>query len=121
MKFKLDENLGETGKALLEAAGHDVMTVRQQGLSGADDDHLYRVVGAEDRILVTLDRDFGEVLRFPPEKTAGIVIIASIGRLSKSVIEARISDLLEVLQSEPIDGALWIIEPGRVRVHQKKE
>lgn len=27
MKFKLDENLGSQGKALLQADGHDVMTV----------------------------------------------------------------------------------------------
>ncbi len=38
MKFKLDENLGSRGKALLEAEGHDVMTIAEQQMSGAQDE-----------------------------------------------------------------------------------
>jgi hypothetical protein len=34
VKFKLDENIGRRGRELLEAAGHDVMTVREQDLRG---------------------------------------------------------------------------------------
>jgi hypothetical protein len=30
MRIKLDENLGLLGKALLEADGHDVMTITEQ-------------------------------------------------------------------------------------------
>ena len=41
MKLKLDETVGTLGKALLEADGHDVMTVAEQGLSGAPDEGLY--------------------------------------------------------------------------------
>ena len=40
MKFKLDENLGSLGKALLVAGGHDVMTVAEQKLDGSPDDAL---------------------------------------------------------------------------------
>jgi len=29
----------------------------------------------EARALVTLDRDFGQVTRFPPEKSAGIIVL----------------------------------------------
>lgn len=41
MKFKVDENLGETGCEILRAAGHDVMTVADQKLSGAEDRRLF--------------------------------------------------------------------------------
>ena len=41
MKFKLDENLGLLGKSLLESEGHDVMTIAEQNLSGAQDEHIY--------------------------------------------------------------------------------
>lgn len=120
MKFKLDENIGTTGKALLEADGHDVMTVAEQRLSGARDEFLYGVVVAEGRALVTLDRDFGEVLRFPPETTAGIVVLASQGRTTKATILARMSDLVTMLRIEGPIGQLWIVEAGRVRIHQKR-
>jgi len=41
MRFKLDENLDRRGLALLKAAGHDVVTVTEQGLSGATDADLF--------------------------------------------------------------------------------
>ncbi len=66
MNFKLDENLGSLGKQLLADDGHDVMTVAEQRLSGADDDRLYEVCQDEGRVLVTLDHDFGHTLRFHP-------------------------------------------------------
>jgi hypothetical protein len=42
------------------------MTVREQGLAGAADEVVFGACIAEGRTLVTLDRDFGQVLRFPP-------------------------------------------------------
>jgi hypothetical protein len=42
MRFKLGENLGLLGKTLLEAEGHDVMTVVEQRLSGAKDASIYK-------------------------------------------------------------------------------
>ena len=120
MKFKLDENLGSLGKALLAVDGHDVMTVAEQKLDGSPDDALYRVCRDEGRVLITLDRDFGEVLRFPPEATAGIVVLTSPGRLSAKVITTRIAELAIALKAQPINRELWIIEPGRVRIHQRR-
>jgi hypothetical protein len=43
MKVKLDENLGLLGKSLLEADGHDVMTVAGQQMSGAEDERRIRI------------------------------------------------------------------------------
>jgi predicted nuclease of predicted toxin-antitoxin system len=67
MKIKLDENLGLLGKSMLEADGHDVMTIVDQQMTGADDEHIFEVCRSEGRLLVTLDHDFGQTLRFPPE------------------------------------------------------
>lgn len=75
MRCKLDENLGDLGSDLLTASGHDVSTVAQQGMGGSSDLDLYETCKREDRVLITLDRDFGEVLRFPPEDMRGIVVL----------------------------------------------
>jgi predicted nuclease of predicted toxin-antitoxin system len=80
MKIKLDENLASLGRDLLIAAGHEVSTVLEQQLSGAADAVLYEACRAAGQVLVTLDRDFGEVLRFPPEPTAGTAVIDCRGR-----------------------------------------
>ena len=119
MKFKLDENLAHNGRDLLVADGHDVMTVAEQQMGGFSDEQLYEVVRDEGRVLVTLDHDFGQVLRFPPEATAGIVVLECRGRISPKAIRARIADLTAVLRTQPIHRQLWIVEPGRVRIHQR--
>ena len=121
MKIKLDENLAALGKSVLEAAGHDVMTVEEQKLSGATDNLIYEVCRAEWRVLVTLDHDFGHTLRFPPEETAGIVVLECRGRQSLAALAARIDQLSLVLRDYPIDGKLGSVEPGRVRIHQRRE
>ena len=75
MKFKLDENLGTRTQHLFKEAGHDIHTVRQENLQGTVDRHLYQICCDEQRCLVTLDLDFTDVLRFPPQQTNGIVVI----------------------------------------------
>jgi predicted nuclease of predicted toxin-antitoxin system len=117
VKFKLDENIGRRGRELLEADGHDVMTVREQNLRGVADEQLFKVCAAERRLLITLDRDFGHVLRFPPGQSAGIVILELGPRATLHAILGRLRDFLAVLQGQSVSGALWIVEPGRVRIH----
>ena len=120
MKLKLDENLGLLGKSLLEADGHDVMTIAEQKMSGAADERIHEACRDEGRVLVTLDRDFGQTLRFPPEAGAGIVVLECKGRLSPTMILARLTEFAAVLRSRPIGPELWIVEPGRVRIHERK-
>jgi hypothetical protein len=67
-------------------------------------------------VLITLDRDFGQVMRFPPEKSAGIVVLDVGPRATLQGIIGRLRDFLSVLQSHAVAGALWIVEPGRVRI-----
>jgi predicted nuclease of predicted toxin-antitoxin system len=117
VKFKLDENIGRRGLELLKQAHHDVTTVWDQGLHGITDERLFETCSIEGRVLITLDRDFGQVPRFPPEKGAGVVILQAGPRTSLRNILDRLRDFLSVLESRSVAGALWIVEPGRVRIH----
>jgi predicted nuclease of predicted toxin-antitoxin system len=117
VKLKLDENIGWRGRELLTASGHDVMTVWDEGLRGASDEALFKICSAEGRALVTLDRDFGQVTRFPPEKSAGIIVLDVGPRATRQGIIDRLRDFLVVLENHSVAGTLWIVEPGRVRIH----
>jgi hypothetical protein len=72
-------------------------------------------------VLVTLDHDFGQVLRFPPEQSSGIVILELPRNAIRDSIVERLREFLAVLQTTPLGHQLWIVEPGRVRIHQKDE
>lgn len=121
MKLKLDENIGLRGLELMRASGHDVRTVREQELSGATDDELFQACAAEGRALITLDHDFGYMLRFPPEQGRGIAIIEVGGNQVLETLLRRLRDLLKLLDTESIAGALWVVEPGRVRIRRPGE
>jgi predicted nuclease of predicted toxin-antitoxin system len=117
VRIKLCENIGRRGADLLKASGHDVMTVRDQNLGGIGDQALFEGCGREQRVLITLNRDFGQILRFPPEKSAGIVVLDPGSRPTHAGLLAQVRSFLYVLESREPTGELWIIEPGRVRIH----
>ena len=121
MKFKLDENIGLRGLALLTAAGHDATTVSAEGLSGTSDSALLEVATKERRVLIKLDHHFGQVLRFPPHVSAGSVVLEPGPRATSRMIEDRIREFLTGLDLNAPAGRLWIVEPGRVRIHQARD
>ena len=121
MRIKVDENIGTSGVDLLRQAGHDTMTVREQGLAGAADEVVYDACLSEERTLITLDRDFAQLPRFPPEGTAGIAVLELGGPASVRLLLSRLRDFLAFIANRPVAGELWIIEPGRVRVHLDKD
>ena len=115
MRFKLDENLPREASALFREAGHDALTVADQRLSGADDAALYDVCGQERRILVTLDVDFANVQAYPPVQSPGLIVLR-LKEQSRPAVLSAIGSVLSLLQHEPVNGRLWIVEEQRIRI-----
>jgi predicted nuclease of predicted toxin-antitoxin system len=120
LKFKLDENLGRRSEQILAAAGHDVRTVRQQQLQGVADDELIEHCRAEGRCLVTLDLGFANPLLFLPSHYAGIVVLRLRQKPSATDLASLVQTLTDALKREGPIGKLWIVEIGRIRIHQEK-
>ncbi len=118
MRFKLDENLGFRTGSLIREAGHEVETVAEEKLSGADDRDLFARCSAEARCLITLDLDFSDALRFPPHGTSGIAVLRPRQRVSLAALESLVRNLLALLEREPIAGRLWVVEPRRIRIRE---
>ena len=121
MKLRLDENIGTRGQRLLAEAGHDVASVLDQSLSGASDDRLFRICADEGRALITLDHDFAQTLRYPPEQSAGLVVLELPKRAGPDTLLNRVRALISALEQRPLKRELWIIEPGRIRIHQRDQ
>jgi predicted nuclease of predicted toxin-antitoxin system len=117
MRFKLDENVHPAVADLLADAGHDALTVRQQGMQGCFDDALVDHFRGESRILVSLDLDFADLRTYPPAKTAGLIILR-LHSQSRRHLLATMSRLIALLDQEPIVARLWIVSESGVRIRE---
>ena len=96
----------------------DATTVRDEGLCGTTDRELWRVCRTEGRCLVTLDLDFAQIIRFRPAGSPGIVVLRPGGRIQPGTLVSLARHLVSVLaEGRRPGGSLWVIEPGRLRVH----
>ncbi len=79
---------------------------------------MIEVCHAEKRCLVTLDLDFSNPLRFDPQKYSGIAVLRLPPRATPSDLHDAVRTLIGGLEREDIIGKLWIVQRGRIRVHQ---
>jgi predicted nuclease of predicted toxin-antitoxin system len=115
MRFKTDENVHPEAAALLRTAGHEAITVRDQGLRGCADPTVADVCRREGRVLVTLDKGFGDIRLYPPEIHPGLIVLRLERQDRKSVVRA-LERLLPLLITEPLVGRLWVVDESSLRV-----
>ena len=112
MKVLLDTCISGNACAEIASAGHDVLWTGDWSKDPGDDEILARAY-AEGRVLVTLDKDFGELAIVHERPHAGIVRLVGVraGEQARAclAILARYGDALAA-------GAIVTVEPGRVRV-----
>ena len=88
MKIKLDENIPQRVAPVLSQARHDVDSVDDEGLAGTDDATVSQAATTEGRLVVTLDRGFGDTQRCSPGSHAGVLVLRVDDQSSASVAEA---------------------------------
>ena len=113
MRLLANENVaGETVAALRER-GHDVFWARTHA-PGASDRELLERAQTEARILITFDRDFGELaVRFGLPASCGVILFRtrhpSPSRMAAVVVAALATDV-------EWPGHFAVVEEGRIRV-----
>lgn len=115
MRFKVDENLPVEVAELLGAAGHDSLTVLNQQLGGRPDRTIAEMVREERRALITLDLDFADIRRFPPDEYSGVIVLR-LSMQDKPRILSLIKRMIPLLNTEPLIGMLWVIDETALRI-----
>ena len=115
MDFKVDENLPIEVLQLLRDAGHDASAVLDEGMGGASDDKVAETSRQEARVLITLDRGFADIRRYPPSSYPGIIVLR-LRRQDKSHVLQIVGRVIATLAGEPVEKRLWIAEERRVRI-----
>src|SRR5688572_1357118 len=92
MRFLVDENLGPAVARWLRGKGHEVFSVYDE-LRGLDDDRLIEKAFAENWILITNDKDFGEKVFWERRPHKGIILL----RLEDEHLANKIAVLTQVL------------------------
>jgi predicted nuclease of predicted toxin-antitoxin system len=115
-RFLADENFPGAAVTRLRTAGHDVEWIRTSA-PGSDDKSILGRAATEGRILLTFDKDFGE-LAFRDRESSGVSGIV-LFRLSMSPLKPAIERIVATLISkDDWSGHFWVIEPGRMRSSQ---
>ena len=115
MRIKLDENMPAAMTELLRRAGHDVLTVDEEGLGGKADPRILKAATAEDRVLVTFDLDFADVRQYPVGSHAGIVVFR-LHDQRWAVMERPAQNVMASGVLDSIRGGLAIVDEARIRI-----
>ena len=112
MRFLANENVPLATVAAMRVNGHDVLWARDEMPSASDEEVLAR--GAhEGRVLLTFDKDFGDLaFRSNLPSASGIVLVRL--RMPKTVVAAERIAKLVMARSDWI-GHFSVMEPGRLR------
>ena len=109
MKLLLDSCMWTGTKGQLEAAGHDVLFAGDW-IPDPGDEEILAQAQREGRILVTLDKDFGELAIVQRRVHSGILRLVNVRARQQADICHRI---LSLHGAELSSGAIVTAEPGR--------
>ena len=120
MKLKLDENLHTELVEVFAPRDHDVDTVADEGLLGAVDATVRGAATAENRLLITLDRGFGDIRMYPPGTHAGILVLR-LDDHSLPAAKAALEHLLNDVDLADLGGCVAVYRDGELRVRRPSE
>jgi len=112
-KFLANENVPGEAVEAARLAGHDLAWIHELS-PGADDDAVLAFSLAENRVLVTFDKDFGEMV-FRQGKTATCGVILLRPRLGEPDYVARFMAAV-LSQQVSWDGTFCVAQEGKLRV-----
>ncbi|MDH2341168.1 DUF5615 family PIN-like protein [Bradyrhizobium sp. SSUT77] len=113
MRFLADENFPGAAVSALRLSGHDVVWIRTSA-PGNSDRQVLAQAASDQRILLTFDKDFGELARGSSLPQSCGIVLLRVPMPAPQRIGRAIADL--ILARTDWAGHFSVVEPGRVRM-----
>lgn len=113
MRFLADENVSRLVIDGLRREGHDVEAITEEN-PGAPDTQVLQVAGESGCILVTEDKDFGELVIRQRRPVRGVVLL-ELDRRSNAAEAQRVIEIVR-RHGDKLEGQLVVLEPARTRL-----
>jgi predicted nuclease of predicted toxin-antitoxin system len=117
--FLVDEDMPRSLAPTLRSHSYDAIDVRDVGLRGSDDTHVFAYAQTHQRVLITEDLGFANIILFPLGTHAGIIVCRFPNSVPTPTVNQKILDGIAALHGQTLSGILVIIEPGKIRVRRK--
>ncbi|HVL68610.1 MAG TPA: DUF5615 family PIN-like protein [Vicinamibacterales bacterium] len=117
MRFLADAGISPLSVAFLNARGHDAVGVRELGLARAPDAAIVERAVAENRVILTFDLDFGDILALQVRERPSVIIFR-LGNERAEQINVRLAVILAECATELSTGALVLVEDARYRIRK---
>lgn len=115
MRFLADESCDFAVVRALRATGFDVLIVTERLVRALDEDVIDLAV-REERVLLTEDKDFGQLVYAGARPSAGVVLIRFPGG-ARAQVAATVVDFLRE-RGTGLAGCFAVVQPGRIRVRR---
>ena len=115
LKLLVDVSVGMGVVAYLREQGHDVLSVQAVDPC-ATDGHILDMAVAQERIVVTMDKDFGELVYQSGRPHRGVLLL----RLEEQDRETKvkITSQIKKAHGEKLEDHFCVYQNGRLRIRK---
>lgn len=117
MRFLADMGVSQKIVAWLTSVGHDAVHLRDEGLQRLPNGEIFEKAGQEQRVVLTFDLDFGEILAACANQTVSVILFRLRNTRADFVIQ-RLDSVLAQSSAELLQGAIVVVEDRRHRVRK---
>jgi predicted nuclease of predicted toxin-antitoxin system len=119
MRFLLDMNLSPGMADWLRREGHDAVHARDIGLGTLPDRDLFVRAVTEDRILITFDLDFGDIVGAADGAGPGVLLLR-LRSPRQTHMRQRVQTAIALIADALLTGAVVLVEDARIRVRSMR-
>ncbi|GAB4208413.1 MAG: DUF5615 family PIN-like protein [Coleofasciculaceae cyanobacterium] len=117
MKFLADMGVSMTVVQRLRESGYEAIHLREEGLQRLPDPDILEKARQEERIILTFDLDFSDLLAASADRLPSVIIFR-LQNTTPSFVSSRLLTVLVECTEELATGAIVTVQDSRYRVRR---